>query len=90
MTARITAKHQLAPKRLEDNSYRLSKTNTTDISNYTFIVNSYQPLGTNPSVKDKLIPIVVSRVNRSLAKQKPSVLRSVMQTPCGHGAGRRR
>jgi len=68
--------HQTATKRLEDNNYQLSSTTTQDVENYTFIVNSYQPICASLSAADSLAPVIAQRINRSLARQKPSMLRS--------------
>jgi len=91
MTAtQTTTERQTVKPRLEDKNYKLRGTTKLEVGNYTFIVYSYRPVYTRLTTQDSLLPIITQRVNHSLAKQNISMLPSSPQTPCGHGAERRR
>lgn len=76
MNATPKAGNQTAQMRLEDEDYQLANTCTVDVGSYTFTVNSYQPIGTSLSATDSFLPVITSRINHSLARQKPPVLPS--------------
>jgi len=77
MMATPTIAHcQTLPKRLEEETYQLSATTTHDIEKYSFIINSYQPIGTSLSATDSFLPVITSRISRSLAKRNTSMLSS--------------
>jgi len=75
--------------RLEDEDYRLCFTSTHDVKDYTFVVNSFQPIGANPSAAERFVPVITRRIDRTLARQNSPVLGLAAQMPRGHGAGRR-
>jgi len=58
-------------------SYRLTETTTETVEDYTFRVNSYQPVSATSDVADRLLPLVVQKLSHTLAKQKAEMLPSV-------------